>query len=153
MNIYPRECEPQDWRQVPGPCSRKGGSPVDSPKFRIMQMPRLASPRQLTLAGRAIIALEPPRTRRRGGSVLNYPSLFWSSCQRNSSFGPRMLKPTELRLGFLPCGHSTAQHHNIADTSEQRTDVYAMGHGGVKNPWDRDARYDIIEKRHSDLGL
>ncbi|KAI3551807.1 hypothetical protein CABS03_09162 [Colletotrichum abscissum] len=43
-------------------------------------MPRLISPRQQTLTGRAIEAFEPPFTRLRGESVLNYPRLFWNFC-------------------------------------------------------------------------
>ncbi|UQC89595.1 uncharacterized protein CLUP02_15126 [Colletotrichum lupini] len=60
--------------------AQRGGSPVDSPKFRSRHMPRLISPRQQTLTGRAIEAFEPPFTRLRGESVLNYPRLFWNFC-------------------------------------------------------------------------
>ncbi|KAK1465908.1 hypothetical protein CPAR01_10907 [Colletotrichum paranaense] len=49
--------------------AHRGGSPVDSPKFRSRHMPRLVSPRQQTLTGRAIEAFEPPFTRLRGESV------------------------------------------------------------------------------------
>ncbi|KAK1640998.1 hypothetical protein BDP81DRAFT_125876 [Colletotrichum phormii] len=114
--------------------AQKGGSPVDSPKFRSRHMPRLASPRQQTLTGRAMEALGPPLTRLRGESVLNYPRLFWNFYRREFHPAPRMLKVMEPVSGALPYGQSTTQHHNIADTSERRADVDTKGHG-ISTPW------------------
>ncbi|KAK1729533.1 uncharacterized protein BDZ83DRAFT_34872 [Colletotrichum acutatum] len=98
--------------------AHKGGSPVDSPKFRSRHMPRLVSPRQQTLTGRAIEALEPPSTTLRGESVLNYPRLFWNFCCVPTGIlfppggGGGMLKVVEPLPGALPCGQSSKKHHN-----------------------------------------